>query len=335
MKALQKKEQVKKVVLICTALFILPCFVAGLRELISKRDVLEIYWETSDIDNIKASDIIVKNLESETPYEMVMWSEFSEQQVENQNLQRAENIKVIVAVGDMELLMGKNIFLKNSKEKYCWISEGAAQKLFGNADILGKSVIYQENTYNILGVVADETEEFVLIQSSESTDICFKRFLVRRKDAAVSIDVIKEELTMQFGIQGNLIDYNLMIEIFLCILLAPVCVIAYFWFPWIEKKSLKLFGLFFLVVGIICLKIVISYAVDLVPTAWGNFEEVGKLYGGKLESLVTFLNMPKQSVERSFCATIISTVSFYLMLMVIVIYLTKEKTVQQRIQFPG
>lgn len=307
MEGVKVKRQVKIIFMIGACLFGIFYLAEELQELDAKRDCLEMYWEASDIDGWRAKQIISQNQESADPYQMAVWAEIPEIEIENPDLKRTCEAKVIEAAGNMELLTGKNIFLGNMEEPYCWLSYGAAQKLFGDDNISGKSVECRGCRYQILGVMLDEADNFILTSPTGTEGIRFKRVLVRRKNQIYSIDAIKEEFAGQFGIYGNWMDYNLAAEIVLCAFLGAIsfglcrmCQQKKGRYPW--QLGICLICFWFL-----GLKFAIRYGIDLVPTAWGDFEAVGNLYGERGKSLVYFLSAPKGMPEQKFCFLLIKS----------------------------
>lgn len=324
MEGAKVKRRVKIIFMIGACLFGILYLAEELQELDAKRDCMGMYWEASDIDGWRAKQIISQNQESADPYQMAVWAEIPEIKIENPDLKRTCEAKGIEAAGNMELLTGKNIFLGNAEEPYCWLSYGAAQKLFGDGNISGKFVKCQGCRYQILGVMLDEADNFILISPSGTEGIHFQRILVRRKNQIYSIDAIKEELAGQFGIYGNLMDYNLAAEIFLCAFLGAISFGLYKIWRQKEGKNPRQLGVCLICLWFLGLKFAVRYGIDLVPTAWGDFKAVGNLYGERGKSLVYFLSAPKGMLEQRFCFLLIKSSLCCFFVLLLILWLEKQ-----------
>lgn len=99
-----------------------------------------------------------KELQSQTSYlDITLWSRPENGMAEAVSLGKKRELQVIFADGDIKKVMPMKLlsgmYLLSEDKRGCMIEERAAYSLFGSKDVVGKRLEYQNEVYEIRGVV--------------------------------------------------------------------------------------------------------------------------------------------------------------------------------------
>lgn len=208
------------------------------------------------------------------------WSEYAGMTVENTALSRVTDASVLALHGRSDLLFSDAPVLDAQSNNSCLISSSLAYELFGDTNVEGLSIKYQEASYEIVGVI-DHKEKLFVYEPLKENIVSLHRvaFDISGEN---SVKMQEESLQMKYG-NGNVIDYTLIMFTLESFLLGiPVLMaILLLKLVWNEARGSGArieryiwFGVFF-IVGVIvlfcCLK-QIQIPADMIPERWSNFE---------------------------------------------------------------
>ncbi|MBD5544853.1 MAG: ABC transporter permease [Lachnospiraceae bacterium] len=201
----------------------------------------------------------------DAPLSFVFWREKKEQMIENKELFRSSTFPVVEICGNSSLLFPDEFPLKKEDVEGCLIGEDAAWQLFGDSNVIGKSLIYGEKTYFIQGVLP-KTDIFVC-QASKDGDFLLNS-ITFYGDNYLEKEKIKEQLGNEYSLSlEESPKYWYFIFARAALFLFPMCFMVFFLF--LSRKKKRLFkGMVFLTILFLIGGIVFIF--DITPDKLPN-----------------------------------------------------------------
>lgn len=233
-----------------------------------------------------------EELQSEVPYlEITLWSSPEKEIVEAVSLGKKKEMQVIFAEGDIKKIMPMKLvfgmYLLSEDEKGCMIEETAAYNLFGNKNVLGKVLEYQDQKYVIRGVI--KTKQNVCIFRSigknikyENMELTYDKDILNQEKLTKDETAVSMQLLSQFEIKPELyFDSSFLAELLkLLFRLSAALVMIYqclrrgYQEKKNSKKGRRKEGFYFLAAFLFLP--LIFYGAELpdrlIPTRWSDFQ---------------------------------------------------------------
>lgn len=170
-------------------------------------------WEhyiTCSIENVQSQEkeewgISAKNAFShlkkeeqrEEPLSLVFWREKKNQTIENEELSRQGSFSVIELCGNSALLFPGEYPLNKEDTQGCLIGEAVANQLFGDVNVVGKTLVYGDKTYSVRGVL--KNQKTFVCQVPGKSDLLLDQ-LTFYGNSPLEKERIKERLKTQYGL---------------------------------------------------------------------------------------------------------------------------------------
>ena len=164
----------------------------------SKDKIINFYFEN---DNYTVG-LLESIGESKKELSFVGWREESLQSVTNPDLNRTANdLDLLLINGSSNLLVKGSMLFKDDKEG-CLIDEETSFKLFGSSNCLGRTIVYNEKSLIVRGILKG-TKANMMLQLPEDSNLALKGLTI--DGTGLTINKI-EEFKSQFGIQEMAIN---------------------------------------------------------------------------------------------------------------------------------
>lgn len=167
------KTKKSKKIMLSVCFFLSFVFFAGcvinLREM-EKCPVKYILYEEniSQYTGAYAMEIQSDNAEQEESLNFTFWGNQGKEEVSGVELQRSQTCEIVAICGNSRNLYENAPALYTEDKSGCLLSESAALALFGDTNVVGVSVIFQEKTLVIRGVIPQK-QPLLVYEISEQT----------------------------------------------------------------------------------------------------------------------------------------------------------------------
>lgn len=158
--------------------------------------------------SFNAEKILNENEKSEEIIPMMFYHIKKKQTLENKELSRLYDADVYELKGNSDLLFPDETLLQREDKKGCLISQKAAWELYGNDEVIGASIVFNNASYTIRGVIKSKNSFFVCQQREGEKKILTKlRF---KAGTFYKKEVQKEQIGNSFGLllTDNLTKYQ-------------------------------------------------------------------------------------------------------------------------------
>ena len=309
----------------------------------SKDKIINFYFEN---DNYTV-DLLKNIAESKKELSFVGWREESLQNVTNPDLNRTANdLDLLLINGSSNLLVKGSMLFKDDKAG-CLIDEETSFKLFGSSNCLGKTIVYNEESLIVRGILKG-TKANMMLQLPEDSNLALKGLTIDGTDFTINKT---EEFKSQFGIQEMAINGGIyyiiaktiaMIFPVLALILILIKIIVSA-FKSRNKPVLLLLYLIMFISSIFIMfkitKINISIPLDMIPNKWSDFDFWSKMWKEYSEKIQYVMYMKKSGIDiynienllKSVLFSIFTIVLFVINLNVIKIKAIKELIISNAI----
>lgn len=213
----------------------------------------------------EARSYLEKEEEKETPLSLVFWREKKSQTITNEEFFRKGTFSVLEICGNSALLFPGEFPLNKEDVEGCLIGEETAYQLFGDTNIVGKPLVYEEKTYYVRGVLSGEN--IFVCQTAEKKEVLLDQ-LTFYAESYLKKEEIKEQLQNQYGLSVKESPvYWKYIFIRAALFAFPACLLTVCLFLCRKKKALWKWLLF---VEIIFLFVGIVFIFDITPEKLPN-----------------------------------------------------------------
>ncbi|RDU22277.1 ABC transporter permease [Anaerosacchariphilus polymeriproducens] len=269
--------------------------------------------------------------------DITIWNYIKEKKVENKTLLTEASVGLYEVNGNMELVYPYSIkqgfFPDLEDNKGCVISNMLAYKLFRSADVVGNTIVVDNKSYKIRGIVEDKNP-VMLISSCKKEKIFYNMnlFYGNQKNAKkLAVDFLSTFIspTNYKLINQDILKYCLeIIKDFPIWLLAAYMLLIVLKNIW--KRRAFVFQTIILIVVFFMLfftfrwafELSLSIPQDFIPTKWSDFSFWTSKFGevkDSLQSMKYLEPVPRDVIFQSYCMRIIFDILLATTLMIIVI----------------
>ncbi len=240
------------------------------------------------VDALTAKMLQTHSVEYNTNFCFSLWTQ-EEGRVRHCELEKEEIVSVIALCGRSDLLVQSERSLDVDDTYSCIIGRKTAEKLFGEYDVIGLKICYDEKLYNIVDVL--DVEKSVFIYEAQNKDDVFFDRVVIKKDIANSSRIVFQNFQNIYNIKGKLIDYELWnCEDRFIVLIVPFIIVVYWLYNGHRRvsnknnyiKSIMEVIIYFLIFGVI---LVFAFNMDIpqeyIPAQWSDrmlWREISNLW---------------------------------------------------------
>ena len=267
----------------------------------SKDKIINFYFEN---DNYTVG-LLESIGESKKELSFVGWREESLQSVTNPDLNRTANdLDILLINGSSNLLVKGSMLFKDDKEG-CLIDEETSFKLFGSSNCLGRTIVYNEKSLIVRGILKG-TKANMMLQLPEDSNLALKGLTI--DGTGLTINKI-EEFKSQFGIQEMAINggiYYIIAKTIAIIfpILALILILIKIIISIIKSRKkpiLVVIYLFMIITSIFIVfkitNIKISIPLDMIPNKWSDFDFWSKMWKQYSEKIQYIMYMKKSGID--------------------------------------
>ena len=289
------------------------CIVVGLlRELNEYENIITMFLKEGNISAEVVQRIITESETEQGLSAVAIWGQREMQAIENKNLDRQAEVKVIYAYGDVKVIVQEPVGFVREDTKGCLIDSKTAYSLFGTEEAQGFLLSYQDEEYIVRGVLKET--EFVLVISPEIKEVEYLNTISVLKHEGQKASAINQELQRQ-GFLGYSVDITILTGVvkfmaFMYIIILLVSII--FWteeyckereknqsVSTIKKiRTAKRVVLVF-TIGLVIIAFfdIFKLTADNLPTKWSDFEFWGRYFVEKQQEIALLIQKPKNIME--------------------------------------
>lgn len=297
------KSLVKHIVMIVLGLFVIICFLSSInytKNLKLNRNTINIYLEGVKVDLESVKFIREEENKKENPIIFTAWQEKSNESIENIEFYRNAEVDILLVNGDSSIIVNGPILFEDDKDG-CLIDKNTAYKLFGDYNVVGKKIKYNERELTIRGL--HNGKESTVIMQTLNNYYENMNGIVIDNNKNINVDNFINEYNLSKNTLKSDFYYNISkICIFVIPTLIIVSVINELLKKFKEAKNkpiLKLIYFFIisiiLVIFIKCLDI--SIPLEILPNKWSDFEFWGNLYKTYEGKFKYIIYMKKYSMD--------------------------------------
>lgn len=267
----------------------------------SKDKIINFYFEN---DNYTVG-LLESIGESKKELSFVGWREESLQSVTNPDLNRTANdLDLLLINGSSNLLVKGSMLFKDDKEG-CLIDEETSFKLFGSSNCLGRTIVYNEKSLIVRGILKG-TKANMMLQLPEDSNLALKGLTI--DGTGLTINKI-EEFKSQFGIQEMAINggiYYIIAKTIAIIfpILALILILIKIIISIIKSRKKPILVVIYLFMIITYIFIVfkitnikISIPLDMIPNKWSDFDFWSKMWKQYSEKIQYVMYMKKSGID--------------------------------------
>lgn len=284
-----------------------------------------------------AKEMQEMNRVREKQYNFVVWGEKEDICISNSELMRMEEVTLLTACGDTDIICTSKTSLEKDDSKGCLIDTGTAQNLFGVKDITNQELQIEGKQYIVRGMITD-IKNVIVIEAGEKEQI-LNRITIQAMGK--NINSIANNFKNIFGIKGILIDIAFLYDLLnLAFLVVPFVFLFYIFitlgkyrkeyvtgqkqscfkdnvienfFKIYTWKYWILLSLQILLIGFGVLFILdkLSFMEIYLPTKWSDFAYWEKFFEERKEILYHIFRLQKTEVEINFYLSYCLAVIYY------------------------
>ena len=294
-------KHIIKIILIFALIMCWGISIGYANNIASKEKNINFYFENDNF-NLESLKIIE---ESKKELPLVGWKEESLQSVTNPDLNRTANeLDVLLINGSSNLLVKGSMLFKDDKEG-CLIDSDTSFKLFGSNNCLGKTIVYNDRSLIIRGILKG-TKANMMIQLPEDSTVALDGLTIDGTD--FTLNKINE-FKSQFGIQEMAINgglYYLIAKSIVMIfpILALILILVKIVITAFKSRNKPVLLVLYMVMCIVSIfivfkvtKIHVSIPLDMIPNKWSDFEFWGKMWEEYSKKIQYVMYMKKSGID--------------------------------------
>lgn len=289
----------------------------------SKDKIINFYFEN---DNYTVG-LLESIGESKKELSFVGWREEALQSVTNPDLNRTANdLDILLINGSSNLLVKGSMLFKDDKEG-CLIDEETSFKLFGSSNCLGRTIVYNDKSLIVRGILKG-TKANMMLQLPEDSNLALKGLTIDGTDFTVNKI---EEFKSQFGIQEMAINgeiYYIIAKTIAMIfpILALVLILIKIIVNSLKSRNKPVLVLLYLIMFMASVfivfkitKINISIPLDMIPNKWSDFDFWSKMWKQYSEKIQYVMYMKKSGIDIYNIENLLKSVLFSIFTIVLFI----------------
>ncbi|MGX7014187.1 ABC transporter permease [Vagococcus silagei] len=244
--------------------------------------------------------------------DVVVWREKSGENVQNETLNKQTDTDVLLTNGHTNLLFDSDIRLLDFDYQSCAISQPLAEELFGDTNVVGKSVKYNNQNFKVVSIVPKIISKLLIIHPQKNQSETFDTVTIVPKDMNVSPKTIQNKLNNHYQIKGKIVAYDIFNALVAVIILSLFGYLLMMVFreyisskpfdlpnkhPALKYGPMIMLFVVLLALWLIILNRVVLISADWIPSKWSDFEFYGQLWEKEKQSIYDFMRMPKRTYE--------------------------------------
>jgi hypothetical protein len=298
----------------------------GLSVLYSKKgdtfnQIKILYQDGKQLTGLQAIEILEKENEQEFPINYTLWGELQNQNVNYSELYRSTTVTSMIISGESRLLLKSSWNLQEEDKKGCLIDKKTAYKLFGDTNIVGQVIEYNEKEYIIRGIV-EKLDSIIVVQSTSETKeaMNYVSFEISKNQRAGDI---VNNFRNRHSLSGSVMDFNIyntwaavLINILPLILLISTFILFVKIIYNTSKKApihaicYSVIALLFFATMFSLLKIKIQYPQAFIPGQWSDFRFWSNLYTEQIDKVLNVLKGKKSLPELNLVIPFLETLKY-------------------------
>ena len=333
------KSLIKHIVMLSLSIITIMCFILSINytfNLKKEKHTINIYFDDENMSLSNIKSIREEEEKKENPVIFTAWKQESKQSIENEEFNRRIEVTSILVNGDSSLIANGTILFEDDKEG-CLIDEDIAYKLFGDTNIIGKKIKYEDRELIVRGIHKG-TSSTIFMQTLDNYEGNINGItLYKGKDTN-----IKSFMT-SYGLFDNTVDNKIYYNFSkFCVLVLPAIILVFIEFK-LFKKALQaknkyilksLYIILILILLIIFIKVInIKIPLEMLPNEWSDFKFWGELYKTYVKKIKNFLYMKKYNIDifmieytgKVMFFSLISLISFLINKSLFKVHITKKK----------
>lgn len=333
------KSLIKHIVMLSLSIITIMCFILSINytfNLKKEKHTINIYFDDENMSLSNIKSIREEEKKKENPVIFTAWKQESKQSIENEEFNRRIEVTSILVNGDSSLIANGTILFEDDKEG-CLIDEDIAYKLFGDTNIIGKKIKYEDRELIVRGIHKG-TSSTIFMQTLDNYEGNINGItLYKGKDTN-----IKSFMT-SYGLFDNIVDNKIYYNFSkFCVLVLPAIILVFIEFK-LFKKALQaknkyilksLYIILILILLIIFIKVInIKIPLEMLPNEWSDFKFWGELYKTYVKKIKYFLYMKKYNIDifmieytgKVMFFSLISLISFLINKSLFKVHITKKK----------
>lgn len=243
--------------------------------------------------------------QDETRISGTFWKEMEECPVVNKSLYRTVMTTVIALHGRSDVLFPNTAVIDTGSTKSCLLSSELAYELFGEADVKGLEVVYQEKAYRVAGII--EREEKLFVYEPSAAEMMQYNRLTTENPEERAVNVVEQELQMKYG-NGRILDYSmpkLFLELgfFLIFLLVSIMTLRLVKRCGNGNENFRekliwngIYAAIIIIVVFFAVK-TITIPKDMIPEKWSDFEFWTEWMKYKKDAMNFLIRVQKTSID--------------------------------------
>ncbi len=317
------KSHIVNLVLLIILIMCVGYEIAYYNEAKFSKKVSYLYVQDSNID-VKSMQKYLKDEEVDNRFSFVGFKEESNGTAYNMELGKNTECNVIYLVGNSNVILNNtSLYLDDSKG--CIVDKKVAYALFGDYNVKGLTITYNDNEYTIRNVV-DNLENAIVIEGDSNSNIMMDIIAVESDDESYT-----EEFMNKYGINAITSDNNIyyrFAEGMSCILLIIILIIFLYKLIRIiikdkDRPIKQLIDIAIIIIVCMILYKVVDFNFtinyNLIPNEWSDFDYWGEMIRKYSEKYKSIMLMQKYNIEifpfinaaKSIACGIISIVLFW------------------------
>jgi len=328
------KKHISTIVLI---ILILICL--GISILYSQQggtyDNVQMFYQGSGaISGSVAIDMEKTESKEDVQVNYTLWGEIKGESVLYPELYRTANVTAMVISGESRLILGSSWNLTANDKTGCLIDKTTAYALFGDTEVVGQVIQFDNKEYTIRGLV-EKAEKEIVVQSTSVTKAVMNYIALETPIGGSAGDTV-ENFASRHGVSSESLDYNMYcawsdIIVMILPLLLSISVIYQLIKTVYRAKETPVkcavyagITLVYTVIVFWVIKSNFSYPETMIPSRWSDFSFWSKLYNEQVEKVITLLRTEKSLAELKLIIPFVETVKYSVLGIIIYIRMRKR-----------
>lgn len=333
------KKHISTIVLIILILICLGTSILYSQQGNTYENVQMLYQGSNAISGSEAIDMEKTESKEDVQVNYTLWGEIKGQSVAYPELYRTAKVTAMVISGESRLILDSSWNLTANDKTGCLIDETTAYALFGDTDVVGQVIKFDNKEYTIRGLVK-KAEKVIVVQSTSATKAVMNYIAVEILMGESASD-IAENFASRHGVSSESLDYNMYsswsaIIVMILPLLLSVSVIYVLIKTVFNAKETPVkcavyagITLIYIVIAFWVIKSNLSYPETMIPSRWSDFSFWSNLYSEQVEKVITLLRTEKSLPELKLISPFVETAKYSVLGIILYIIMRKRVMVDK------
>lgn len=299
-----------------------------------EESALMLYKKSNFMTGSEAVRLRVENAQRKQPFHFTLWGEKKNQKIRVQEYDRSKRADVLIINGSSKLLFPQDPILAEEDQYACLLSEDLAYQLFGSKEVTGLIVRYQNQDYQVNGVIRNAKQTMVIQSTQQTKAVLF----------AAALDVPKGEVRKtavadfkQFiGAAQTTMDLNVVARAGqFAVVMMPLGMLLVMVYMAV-KQAISLsdvpFKCLAFTIGAVIFIAAFIYLVDwgeglyfpFSPSRWSDFQYWGKIAKELQDGVRDFLLVEKRAPESIIINYVLSAAGYAILSIIIFCWKVKN-----------